>query len=300
MNCKILLVDDEKTMVKYLSKRLIKRGFDVSVAYSGLSALEEIKKNDFDLVLLDVLMPGMDGIETLKEIKKIRPETEVVEASSGNTAIAIALLGAVIGFKVRIYMSELASVERRQIIMAYGAKVVITPGSEHTKGARSRAIKYCKENPDTTFFLNQHGNPNNGKAHYTTTGPEIWEQTGGKIDIMIIGLGTSGTFDGLSTFFKEKDPNIRIICFEPASSPVYSGGEQGKHRIIGVGPGFQTDNFKRSLSNMDELILVPDEAAFDMTRKIAMTEGLLVGVTSVGVQPAGKLPLTWGKIKTAR
>ena len=211
---------------------------------------------------------------------RIGPDTEVVEASSGNTAIAIALLGAVMEFRVRIYMSELASVERRQIITAYGAKVVITPGSEHTKGARSRAIRYCEQNPQTTFFLNQHGNPNNGRAHYTTTGPEIWEQTGGKVDIMIIGLGTSGTFDGLSSFFKEKDPNIRIICFEPESSPVYSGGQQAKHKLIGIGPGFKTDNFLRSEQNADELILVPDEAAFEMTRRIARKEGLLVGVTS--------------------
>jgi cysteine synthase A len=211
---------------------------------------------------------------------KIGHDIEVVEASSGNTAIAIALLGAVMGFKVRIYMSELASVERRQIIMAYGAKVVITPGAEHTKGARTRAIRYCEKNPDSTFFLNQHGNPNNGRAHYTTTGPEIWEQTNGEIDIMIIGLGTSGTFDGLSNYFKEKDPNIKIICFEPESSPVYSGGKQGKHKIIGIGPGFQTENFLRSKQNADELILVPDEAAFEMTRMIARKEGLLVGVTS--------------------
>lgn len=211
---------------------------------------------------------------------RICPDTEVVEASSGNTAIAIALLGAVMGFRVRIYMSELASVERRQIIMAYGATVVITPGSEHTKGARTRAMRYCEQNPETTFFLNQHGNPNNGRAHYTTTGPEIWEQTDGKIDIMIIGLGTSGTFDGLSTYFKEKDPKIKIVCFEPGSSPVYSGGQQGKHKLIGIGPGFKTDNFDRSEKNMDELILVPDEAAYEMTRRIARTEGLLVGVTS--------------------
>ena len=210
----------------------------------------------------------------------ITADTEVVEASSGNTAIAIALLGAVLGFKVRIYMSELASVERRQIIMAYGAKVIITPGQEHTKGARLRAIRYCEHNPDAAFFLNQHSNPNNGRAHLNTTGPEIWEQTGGGIDVMVIGLGTSGTFDGLSTFFKQKNPDIRIICFEPESSPVYSGGEQGKHKLIGIGPGFRTDNFLRSRDNMDELLLVPDEAAYDMTRRIARSEGLLVGVTS--------------------
>ncbi|MGA1822819.1 MAG: PLP-dependent cysteine synthase family protein [Thermoplasmatota archaeon] len=224
--------------------------------------------------------PVLSMIRAGIEEGSIRSETEVVEASSGNTAIAIALLGAVMGFRVRIFMSELASVERRQIITAYGAKVVITPGSEHTKGARQRAIRYCEENPDTTYFLNQHSNPNNGLAHYRTTGPEIWEQTNGKIDIMIIGLGTSGTFDGLSTYFKEKDPSIRIICFEPESSPVYSGGEQGKHKLIGIGPGFQTENFLRSRKNMDELILVPDDEAYEMTRRIARKEGLLVGVTS--------------------
>jgi len=224
--------------------------------------------------------PVLSMIQAKIKEGKIRSETEVVEASSGNTAIAIALLGAVLGFKVRIFMSELASMERRQIIMAYGAKVVITPGSEHTKGARTRAIRYCEENPDTTVFTNQHGNPYNGRAHYLTTGPEIWEQTDGKIDIMIIGLGTSGTFDGLSSFFKEKDPDIQIICFEPESSPVYSGGEQGKHKIIGIGPGFQTENYLRSKQNADEIILVPDDVAFNMTREIARKEGLLVGVTS--------------------
>ena len=211
---------------------------------------------------------------------KIVKDTEVVEASSGNTAIAISLLGAIMGFRVRIFMSELASVERRQIILAYGANVVITPGIEHTKGARKRAMEYCERNPDTTFFLNQHSNPNNGRAHFSTTGPEIWEQIGGNIDVMVIGLGTSGTFDGLSTFLRNKKPDIRIICFEPKSSPVYSGGKQGKHKLIGIGPGFQTENFKRSIGNMDELILVPDDAAFEMTRMIARTEGLLVGVTS--------------------
>lgn len=211
---------------------------------------------------------------------KITPETEVVEASSGNTAIAIALLGVVMDFKVRIYMSELASVERRQIISAYGAKVIVTPGAEHTKGARARAMKYCEDNPDKALFLNQHGNPNNGRAHYTTTGPEIMESLGGDLDVMVIGCGTSGTFDGLSTYLKEQNQDIRIVCFEPESSPVYSGGKQGKHKLIGIGPGFVTENFLRSRHNMDEMVLVPDEAAFEMTRKVAKTEGLLIGPTS--------------------
>lgn len=210
----------------------------------------------------------------------IGPETEVVEASSGNTAIAIASLGALLGFKVRIYMSELASVERRQILCSFGAKVIITPGAEHTKGARQRALRYCDENPDKTFFLNQHCNPNNGLAHERTTGVELWEQLEGKLDAVVIGLGTGGTFDGLSRFFKNKNPEIKIIAFEPASSPVYSGGKQRKHRLIGIGPGFITDNFRHSRQNLDELILVEDDVAYKWTRAIARTEGLLVGPTS--------------------
>lgn len=224
--------------------------------------------------------PVLSMITAGIEAGKITSSTEVVEASSGNTAIAIALLGTVMDYKVRIFMSSLASEERRQIISAYGAQVVVTPGLEHTRGARERAIRYCEENPDTTFFLNQHGNPFNGKAHERTTGPEIWEQTDGGIDVMVMGLGTSGTFDGLSRYFKSKEKEVKIIAFEPASSPVYSGGEQGKHKLIGIGPGFVTDNFKRSKHNLDELLLVPDEAGYEMVRRIAREEGLLVGPTS--------------------
>jgi len=212
--------------------------------------------------------------------KQIGPDTEVVEATSGNTGIALASLGAVMGFKVRLFMSELCSVERRKILCAYGASVVITPAAEHTKGARKRALAYCEAHPETTFFLNQHANPSNGSAHETTTGPEIWEQTRGELDAVVIGLGTSGTFDGLSRFFKTRNPLIRIIGFEPAASPVYSGGPQGPHHIIGIGPGFVTDNFKRSREYLDEIITVEDDVAFEWTRKIARAEGLLVGPSS--------------------
>jgi cysteine synthase len=211
---------------------------------------------------------------------KIGPETEVVEASSGNTAIAIASLGAMLGYRTRVFMSELCSVERQQVLCAYGAHVVLTPAVEHTRGARDRAIAYCEAHPETTFFLNQHGNPDNGRAHETTTGPEIFEQTGGKLDAVVIGLGTSGTFDGLSRYIKSRDPGIRIVGFEPEASPVYSGGDQGKHKLIGVGPGFVTENFERSRRNLDEIVLVPDDAAFACTRRIARREGVLVGPTS--------------------
>ncbi len=211
---------------------------------------------------------------------KISTHTEVVEATSGNTGIAIASLGAVMGFRVRLFMSELCSVERQKILCAYGAKVVVTPGIEHTKGARKRAMAYCDKNRETTYFLNQHANPANGMAHEETTGPEIWDQTGGNIDAVVIGLGTSGTFDGLARYFKGKNSKINIIGFEPASSPVYSGGPQGKHKIIGIGPGFVTDNFKRSSHLIDELLTVEDDIAFEWTRKIAAKEGLLLGPSS--------------------
>jgi cysteine synthase A len=222
--------------------------------------------------------------------RKITKKTEVVEVSSGNTAIALASIGAIMGFKVRIFMSELATLERRQILSAFGAKINLTPAAEHTKGARERALAYCAANPDTTFFLNQHANHANALAHIEKTGPEIWELTEGKIDAMIIGLGTSGTFEGLSTFFKEKNKDIKIIAFEPASSPVYSGGEQGSHKLIGIGPGFVSDNFIRGQKNVDEIMLVSDEDAYAMTRKLAKVEGMLLGPTSgAGVWVAEQL-----------
>ncbi len=211
---------------------------------------------------------------------RIKPGTELVEASSGNTAIAIAMFGAAQGFPVRIFMSELCSVERFKILNSFGATVVLTPGVEHTKGARARAIAYCKENAQTSFFINQHSNPNNGEAHELNTGPEIWEQTGGEIDAMVIGLGTSGTFEGLSRYFKRQNPDIQIVAFEPASSPVYGGGQMGKHRLIGIGPGFVTENFQRGQARMDELVRVTDEDAFATTKLLARTEGVMAGVTA--------------------
>jgi cysteine synthase A len=210
----------------------------------------------------------------------VKPETEVVEASSGNAAIAIASLGATLGFKARLYMSELCGIERQQLMCAYGAKVILTPANEHTRGARERAIAYCQANPHSTFFLNQHGNPENGRAHELTTAPEIWEQTQGKLDAIVIGLGTAGTFDGVSRFLKNKNPNVCIVGVEPAASPVYSGGKQGEHHIIGIGPGFVTENFQRSKHNLDEILQVEDEVAFDWARQVTRREGIIVGPTS--------------------
>jgi len=223
--------------------------------------------------------PVLSMIRQLEAEGRLGPETEVVEASSGNTAIALAALASTLGFKAVVFMSEACSEERVKILRAYGAEVVLTPADEHTRGARERAIAHAERSPNAVY-LNQHDNDFNPAAHYETTGPEIWEDTGGEVDAVVTGMGTAGSISGLSRFFKEKNPAIRVIGFEPAASPVYSGGTQAKHRLIGIGPGFVTPNFERARDRIDEILLVSDDDAFEWTARIARTEGLLVGVTS--------------------
>jgi cysteine synthase A len=218
-------------------------------------------------------------VRALADQGKLRPDSEVVEASSGNTAIALASLGTTMGFKARVYMSESVSAEREIILKAFGATVVRTPASEHTRGARDRAIAYASAHPNA-HFLNQHDNEACCMAHYQTTGPEIWADCGGRIDAVVLGLGTAGTFNGVARYMKEKNPAIRIVGFEPAASPVYSGGKQGEHHITGIGPGFVTPNFQRAAHLCDEIVLVSDAYAYAWARLIALREGLLAGVTS--------------------
>jgi len=213
----------------------------------------------------------------------IHQKTEVVEASSGNTAIAIATLGAVYGFPVRIFMSEVVSLERKRALAAFGAKITLTPGREYTRGARERAIAYCEANPDTTFFLNQHGNSENPRMHELTTGPELWKQLEGKIDAVVIALGTCGTYEGVAKYLKRMNPRVHAVGVEPAGSPLYSGGRQGVHHIYGMGPGLVTEIFQRSENKPDEIILVEDGTAYEWTRRIAHKEGMLVGLTSGAV-----------------
>jgi cysteine synthase A len=218
-------------------------------------------------------------VRALAEQGKLGPDTEVVEASSGNTAIALAALATTMGFKARVYMSESASAEREIILKAFGATVIRTPAAEHTRGARDRAIAYARENPNA-HFLNQHDNEACCMAHYQTTAPEIWADCGGKIDAVVLGLGTAGAFNGVARYMKEKNPAIRIVGFEPAASPVYSGGKQGEHHITGIGPGFVTPNFQRAAHLCDEIVLVRDTDAYAWARLIALREGLLAGITS--------------------
>lgn len=236
-----------------------------------------------DRAILNMIRDGVSS-------GKIKQGSVVVEATSGNSGIALAALSSIMGFEARIYMSEACSIERQKLMCAYGATVVLTPASEHTRGARDRAIAFCQANPEKAFFLSQHTNPGNGDAHYLTTGPELWEQTNGQIDAVVIGLGTCGTFDGLSRYLKEKNPNIRIVGVEPAASPVFSGGPQGEHHINGIGPGMVTDNFKRSQHLLDEILLVEDDISYEWARLVTRREGLIVGPTSgATVWGAGEL-----------
>jgi len=227
--------------------------------------------------------PVLNMIRKAMDEGRIGPNIEVVEASSGNTAIAIASLGAVYGFPVRIFMSEVVSLERKRALVAFGAKIALTPGREYTRGARDRAIAYCAGNPKSTLFLNQHGNPENPHMHELTTGPELWEQLEGKVDAVVIALGTCGTYDGVARYLKRMNPQIHAVGVEPAGSPLYSGGKQGVHHIYGMGPGLVTEIFQRSAHKPDEILLAEDDTAYEWTRRVANREGMLVGLTSGAV-----------------
>ena len=224
--------------------------------------------------------PVLSMVKEAVKMGKINSTIEVVEASSGNTAIALAVLGVIMKFPVCIFISEEVTRERRQVLTSFGAKIVLTPAIEHTKGARNRAISYCRSKPNTTFFLNQHGNRHNSLAHHRTTGPEIWEQLDGNINAAVMALGTCGTFDGLSSYLKSRNETIEIIGVEPAGSPLYSGGNQGKHKIDGMGPGFVSDLYKKTKLKPDKILKITDKEAFEWTRRVAIKEGILVGLTS--------------------
>jgi cysteine synthase len=223
--------------------------------------------------------PALYMVRALEAAGRLTRETELIESSSGNTAIGVAALAATMGVRSRFFMPESVSQERVKILRAYGAQVVLTPRADHTRGAREQAMAYCAAHPHA-IFLNQHDNEANPQSHYETTAPEIWNDLGGEVDAVVIGLGTAGSFAGIARYFKERSTRTRIIGFEPAGSPVYSGGKQGAHHVHGIGPGFITPNFQRARQWLDEIVLVADEDAYEWTRRIALAEGLLVGITS--------------------
>ena len=208
----------------------------------------------------------------------------IIEPTSGNTGIGLAAVAAARGYQAIFTLPETMSVERRKLLQAYGARLELTDGSKGMKGAIARAQE-LKESIQGAVILGQFVNPANPEEHYRTTGPEIWEQTGGKIDVFAAGVGTGGTITGVGRYLKEKNPDIRIVAVEPESSPVLSKGTAGAHKIQGIGAGFVPDTLDTKV--YDEVIAVSNEDAFTEGRRFAVSEGILVGISSGAALKAG-------------
>lgn len=207
----------------------------------------------------------------------IGPGTILIEATSGNTGMALAYIGSLLGYRVVLCMSEMQSMERRHVLEALGAEVHLTPAQLGTKGAKARAMELHDETPGS-FYVGQHDNPDNRLAHVETTGPEIWADTEGKVDVFVAALGTGGTLCGVAEVLKRHKPEVRIVGVEPEEAPFISRGEFQPHRMMGTAPGFVPGILDRSL--IDEIVLVSEDDAFRTCRELARTEGILVGISS--------------------
>lgn len=252
----------------------------------GNTPLLEVREGNARLLLkLERQNPGgsvkdrtaLAMIEDAERSGKLHAGSTIIEPTSGNTGVGLAWIGRLKGYRVILTMPETMSVERRNLLSAYGAELVLTPGAEGMKGAIARAEQLQRETPDS-IILGQFTNPANPAVHYATTGPEIWADTNGAVDVFIAGAGTGGTVSGVGQLLKERKPEVEIIAVEPASSPVLSGGKPGAHKLQGIGAGFIPDTYRPQF--IDRVLTVTDDEALSATRRLAKDHGLLVGISS--------------------
>lgn len=216
-------------------------------------------------------------IDKAEKSGKLKPNSTIIEPTSGNTGIGLCAVAAIRGYKIIITMPETMSVERRKLMKAYGAELVLTDGAKGMAGAIAKANELAEE-IENSFIAGQFVNPANPKAHYETTGPEIYRDTDGKVDIFVAGVGTGGTLSGTGKYLKEQDPDIKVVAVEPETSPVLSQGKSGAHKIQGIGAGFVPETLDTEI--YDEIITVPNDEAFRYSRAVTHSDGLLVGISS--------------------